>query len=151
MHNVVAYIYYVAITFDPCFSNDAKKREEGNFGYPDEDEIASIFARSHNNEIGLSFLSTPGPLSAISGATPKEETKLLSQKMKLLLSKGVAGLHKVFPMENKNHQASFICMLRIPWNWNIKQIYYAQNIIANIQRVFSLAHYNNSFTPLISC
>ena len=42
-------------------------------------------------------------------------------------------------------------MLRIPWNWNIIQINYAQNIIANIQRGFRLAHYNDSFTPIISC
>ena len=114
MHDIVAYSYHVAITFVPCFSQDVKKGEEGNDEYPDEDELASIFARSHNNEIGLSFLSTPGPLSAISGASPKEETKLLSQKMKLLLSKGVAGLHKVFPMENKNHQASFIIHVAYP-------------------------------------
>ena len=37
-----------------------------------------------------------------------EETKLLAQKMRILLLKGLTGLYKTFPEENKNHQVSLI-------------------------------------------
>ena len=73
-----------------------------------ENEVASIFARANDAE---SFTSNIEPLSMPSTASRVEETKLLSQKMRVLLSKGVTGLHKVFPEENKNHQVSAIRMV----------------------------------------
>ena len=64
-----------------------------------ENEVASIFARANDPE---SIISNIDSLSM-----PRaDETKLLSQKMRILLTKGIIGLYKVFPEENKGHQVS---------------------------------------------
>ena len=76
----------------------SEKNLEAN---PNENEVASIFARANESE---SFTSNFDPLSMPSMASRAEETKRLSQKMRVLLMKGVTGLYKVFPEENKNHQ-----------------------------------------------
>ena len=68
-----------------------------------ETEIAAIFARSNES---ASFTSYVDPLSMPSMSSRNEETKLLAQKMKILLLKGLTGLYKAFPQENKNHQVS---------------------------------------------
>ena len=68
---------------------------------PNENEVASIFARANESE---SFTSHFDPMSMPSMASRAEESKRLSQKMRILLTKGVTGLYRVFPEENKNHQ-----------------------------------------------
>ena len=66
-----------------------------------ENEVASIFARANESE---SFTSNFDPLSMPSMASRAEETRRLSQKMRILLVKGITALYKGFPEENKNHQ-----------------------------------------------
>ena len=72
---------------------------------PNETEIAAIFARANES---TSFTSYVDPLSMPSMSSRAEETKLLAQKMRILLLKGLTGLYKTFPEENKNHQVSLI-------------------------------------------
>ena len=83
------------------FSQDVNKggmRKTSN-----EEEIEAIFAESNDGgENESSFFTNVGPFPSVT--TQKEETKVIAQKMRLLLTKGVAGLQKVFPSENKNHQ-----------------------------------------------
>jgi hypothetical protein len=75
------------------------KNSENN---ANENEVASIFARANESE---SITSNFEPMSMHpSMASRADETKRLSQKMRILLMKGVTGLYKVFPEENKNHQ-----------------------------------------------
>ena len=66
-----------------------------------ETEIAEIFARANES---TSYTSYADQLSMPSLSSRAEETKVISQKMRILLMKGLSGLYKAFPEENKNHQ-----------------------------------------------
>ena len=70
-------------------------------GNSNETEIAEIFARANES---TSYTSYADQLSMPSISSRAEETKIISQKMRILLMKGLSGLYKAFPEENKNHQ-----------------------------------------------
>ena len=70
-----------------------------------ETEIAAIFARANES---TSFSSYVDPLSMPSMSSRAEETRIMSHKMRILLLKGLSGLYKTFPEENKNHQVTLM-------------------------------------------
>ena len=77
-------------------------------GNSNETEIAEIFARANES---TSYTSYADPLSMPSLSSRAEETKVISQKMRILLMKGLSGLYKAFPEENKNHQVLSIAFV----------------------------------------